>query len=66
MNENNPSDTKKNFRVKVGHTAVTVPGTTPQEAVRQARKQLCMEMPRMWDVIQAMSDDRFSVAPEDQ
>ena len=66
MNENNPSDTKKKFRVKVGHMAVTVPGATPQEAVRQARKQLSMDMPRMWDVIQAMSDDRFSVTPEEQ
>ena len=66
MNENNRSDATKKFRVKVGHTAVTVPGTTPQEAVRQARKQLSMDMPRMWDVIQAMSDDCFSVTPEEQ
>ena len=61
MNENNRSDATKKFRVKVGHTAVTVPGTTPQEAVRQARKQLSMDMPRMWDVIQSLGHHRFEV-----
>lgn len=42
-------------------TRVTVASATPQEAIVAARRQLCHELPRMWDVIQQMDASRFNV-----
>lgn len=49
------------FRVQVGLTAVTVEGCSRGEIIEQARQKLCHQMPRMWDVIQAMDESRFCV-----
>ena len=51
------------FRVKIGHHSVVVAGASAQDAIEQARRQLCDDMPRLWDVIRSLDDDRFDVAP---
>ena len=56
-------DIKKIFRVKVGFSEVVVHCATRQDAVRMARKELCQEVPRMWDVIQQLDDKQFLVHP---
>jgi hypothetical protein len=48
----------------VGHTAVTVECHSPDEAIVLARRLLSLDMPRMWDVIQALDASRFVVRRE--
>ncbi len=54
---------KQMFDIKVGHLRLTVEGESRDEALRLAREQLCTQMPRLWDVITTMSDDRFEISP---
>ena len=68
MNPNQPTNDTPHpeiltYRVQVGHVAVTVHGSSSEEAIREARRQFCIEMPRMWDVIQSLDDSQFEVAP---
>jgi hypothetical protein len=49
------------YRVRLGHYQVRVSGRDPHEAVQAARRQLCEELPRMWDVIHQTHDDRFVI-----
>ena len=49
------------YQVRVGYSKITVRGTNHTEAIQEARRRLCLEMPRMWDVIQALDDTRFLV-----
>ena len=49
------------YRVSIGHSSVTVSGTSRDDAIRAARRQLSQEMPRMWDVIHQLNDNRFDV-----
>jgi hypothetical protein len=51
------------YRVQVGHTTTTVQGRSREEAIREARRALCRDMPRMWDVIHKLNDDQFVVEP---
>jgi hypothetical protein len=51
------------FSVQVGHTTVNVKGGSREEALQEARRQLCQDMPRMFDVIQLLDDSRFQVVP---
>ena len=51
------------FRVKIGHTSVTVRGADRGSAVAAARRRLCAELPRMWDVIEQLDESRFEVEP---
>lgn len=51
------------YRVRVGHAEVTVRSQTQEEAIRLARKQLCAELPRLWDVIHRLDDAQFHVDP---
>jgi len=55
-----PTDVRQ-FRVDVGHSSVTVSGGSTREAVREAKRRLCADMPRMWDVISAMDARQFQV-----
>ena len=57
-----PKSEVTNFRVQIGHTTITVRCQTREDALLEARRQLCMEMPRMWDVIQKLDDSRFVIA----
>ena len=63
MISHNPNEEAKPpvFFVKVGLTTVIVPGDSREDAIRQARRKLCREMPRMWDVIQSLDESRFQV-----
>lgn len=54
---------KKTFRVKLGHAEVSVEGETREEAIRQARRRLSLDMPRLYDVIQRIDDNEFRVDP---
>lgn len=61
MNEDTRHEKLQSYRIQVGHNIVIVQGTTPAEAVGEARRQLSLELPRLWDVIQSLSDDRFQI-----
>lgn len=49
------------YSVRVGFAMVTVEGASRAEIIQAARRQLCLEMPRMWDVIQGLGEERFQV-----
>ncbi|MBX3412851.1 MAG: hypothetical protein KF708_09200 [Pirellulales bacterium] len=49
------------YRVRVGHAEVTVRSQSQEEAIRLARRQLCAELPRLWDVIHRLEDAQFRV-----
>jgi hypothetical protein len=51
------------FEVTVGHSRVTVTGVTREDAIQQARRALCVEMPRLYDVIRGLDASRFQVVP---
>jgi hypothetical protein len=51
------------FLVTVGHTQVTVSGVTREDAIQQARRALCSELPRLYDVIRGLDASRFQVLP---
>ncbi len=64
MIEWNSQKPKLSYDVTVGHMHVRVRGANPQEAIQLARQQLCQEMPRLWDVIHGLQEDRFQVTPQ--
>ena len=49
------------YDVQVGHWHVEVICSSASEAIAQARKLLCRDMPRLWDVVMQLADERFSV-----
>lgn len=51
------------YRVQLGHLCVSVQSDSPAEAIAHARRQLCHELPRMWDAIQLRPDADFTVVP---
>ena len=53
------------FEVCVGFARVSVPGDTPEEVIANARRQFCLEMPRMWDLFTNMPDQRFKIQSEE-
>jgi len=57
----NDDDNLKHFLVKVGHSEVEVQGVDRDDAVRNARKLLSKEMPRLWDMIYTMDISKFQV-----
>ena len=59
----NRSRTPCQFEVTLGHSRVTVTGLTREDAIQQARRALCVEMPRLYDVIRGLDDSRFHVVP---
>ena len=54
---------QSSYLVEVGHYSVEVQSVSAADAIREARKQLCQQMPRLWDVIQSLRDDKFHVCP---
>jgi hypothetical protein len=56
-----PNESQSRYNVQVGHWRVQVPGKDQSEAIEQARRQLCQDLPRLWDVIHNLADDRFKV-----
>ncbi len=61
MNETTSELQMRRFRVQVGHNSVEVESRSEQEAIEVARRRLCEELPRLWDVIQNMEPSRFQV-----
>ena len=53
----------RKFQVRLGYNRVEVEGSSQQEAIREAKRRLCLENPRMWDVISRLEDSRFTVDP---
>jgi hypothetical protein len=51
----------RRFRVRVGHSEVSVEGRDAQDAIGRARTALSREMPRLYDVIYHMDPSRFDV-----
>ena len=57
-----PMENTRRYLIELGHARVHVESSSPKEAIREARRQLCADMPRLWDVIQGMDESRFRVA----
>jgi hypothetical protein len=53
---------KRIYKVEVGHSSVMVESANPEEAIRMARTRLSLELPRLWDVIQKLEPEKFSVS----
>ena len=56
-----PRAATRRYVVRVGHFSVTVDCGSSQQAVREARRRLEVEMPRLWDVIAQLEPSRFRV-----
>lgn len=56
-----PQEPVQDYEVCVGHFTVKVEGRSKEDAIIAARKRLCRELPRMWDVIQSLEHERFQV-----
>ena len=52
---------ERTYEVSVGHASVRVRGASREEAIAEARTQLCLDLPRMWDVIHSLDRQRFDV-----
>jgi hypothetical protein len=63
MHEPKPLIPLTDYRVSIGHAVVHVRVDSRESAIREARRRLCLEMPRMWDVIERLADSRFDVVP---
>lgn len=61
MNGETNNDPPHRYLVQVGHNQVIVVCATAAEAVGRARKQLCSDFPRLWDVISKLSENKFKV-----
>ena len=57
----NQESSERTFRVKLGHSEVTVRANSAAEAIAVARRQLAAEMPRFYDVISRVAASRFEV-----
>ena len=52
----------RRYQIELGHACVQVESISRDEAIREARRRLCVDMPRLWDVIHGMDESRFRVA----
>jgi hypothetical protein len=52
----------RTYRVEVGHNSVIVQSTSVEGAIGAARTLLSLQLPRLWDVIQKLTPDKFSVS----
>jgi hypothetical protein len=60
---NNESQRAKHlYKVEIGHNSVMVESGSPEDAIRAARTKLSLEMPRLWDIIQKLSPEKFNVS----
>lgn len=53
--------TLSSYRIRVGHWETRVAARNAAEAIEVARRQLAREFPRLYDLIQALSDQRFQI-----
>jgi hypothetical protein len=59
MNANH--DTLKTFRIRVGHWEIELKAHDAEEAIQLARRAMACELPRLYDVIRALTANRFQV-----
>ncbi len=59
MHNNDPL--KMKYRVTIGHSEVIVGGGSIEEAIANARQQLTLELPRLYDVIHSLDSALFGV-----
>jgi hypothetical protein len=57
----NHQEPLKTFRVRVGHWEIRVKARGGNEAIEIARRQMARDLPRLYDVIQALTAARFQV-----
>ena len=55
------TDRRPRYEVRVGHVRVTVRSSSPADAIREARRLMSLDMPRLYDVIQRLDASRFQV-----
>jgi hypothetical protein len=51
----------KSYRIRVGHYELRLTAHDVDEAIEMARRQLARELPRLYDVIRALTSARFQV-----
>jgi hypothetical protein len=51
----------KSFRIRVGHWEICLQARDADEAIDLARRQMARELPRLYDVIRALTAARFQV-----
>ncbi len=56
----------KRYRVKLGHSEVSVECGSKEEAIRLARTKLSSDLPRHYDVIHGAEDEQFEVIEVDR
>jgi hypothetical protein len=59
MNTNHPA--LKTYRVRVGHWEIQLKAHDAEEAIGLARRAMARELPRLYDVIRALTANRFQV-----
>lgn len=62
MERETPAPDTRFYRVEVGHNSVMVESTSTEGAIRAARTLLSQQLPRLWDVIQKLTPDKFVVS----
>jgi hypothetical protein len=54
-------ETLKTYRIRVGHWEITLTAHDAEEAIQLARRAMACELPRLYDVIRALTASRFQV-----
>ena len=60
MNDQKPLNT---YRIRVGHWEICLRARDAEEAIDLARRQMARDLPRLYDVIRALTTDRFHLEP---
>jgi hypothetical protein len=63
MIDMNRSRDPQQFEVTVGFSRVMVTGVNRDDVIQQARRALCAQLPRLYDVIRGLDSSRFQVVP---
>ncbi len=58
---NSETQELKLYRVRVGRWEIRVKARDADEAIEVARRQMARELPRLYDVIQALTPARFQI-----
>jgi hypothetical protein len=60
-NMTNANEQLRTFRIRVGHWEICLKARDADEAIELARRQMARELPRLYDVIRALTASRFQV-----
>ena len=55
--------TWSHYHIQLGHAHVQVEGVSLETALNEARRQLSIEYPRLWNVIYEADEKDFQIAP---